>query len=125
VSPDETRVEHPLRTEAPQVLGALVRRFGHFEVAEDAVQETLLAAVQRWPAEGVPEYPRGWLIRVGYRRMVDLLRSDQARRTREMTSAATEEPMQTAEPADETDETDLRCSFCAAIRRSARSLRWP
>jgi predicted RNA polymerase sigma factor len=81
--------------------------------------------VQRWPAEGVPEYPRGWLIRVGYRRMVDLLRSDQARRTREMTSAATEEPMQTAEPADETDETDLRCSFCAAIRRSARSLRWP
>jgi RNA polymerase sigma factor (sigma-70 family) len=112
VSPDETRVEHLLRTEAPQVLGALVRRFGHFEVAEDAVQETLLAAVQRWPAEGVPEYPRGWLIRVGYRRMVDLLRSDQARRTREMTSAATEEPMQTAEPADETDDSLTLLFLC-------------
>ena len=39
-----SRVEHLLRTEAPQVLGALVRRFGHFDIAEDAVQEALLAA---------------------------------------------------------------------------------
>jgi RNA polymerase sigma factor (sigma-70 family) len=112
VSPDEIRVEHLLRTEAPQVLGALVRRFGHFEVAEDAVQEALLAAVQRWPTEGVPEHPRGWLIRVGYRRMVDLLRSDQARRTREMTSAVTEELMQTAEPAAETDDSLTLLFLC-------------
>jgi RNA polymerase sigma factor (sigma-70 family) len=78
-----TDVEQLLRTEAPQVLGALVRRFGHFDIAEDAVQEALLVASRTWPAEGVPENPRSWLIRIGYRRMVDLLRSDQARRRRE------------------------------------------
>lgn len=76
-------IENLLRAEAPQVLGALVRRFGRFDTAEDAVQEALLAASRTWPAEGVPEDPRSWLIRIGYRRMVDLLRSEQARRRRE------------------------------------------
>jgi len=86
-------VEHLLRTEAPQVLGALVRRFGHFEFAEDAVQEALLAASQAWPAQGVPQDPRSWLIRIGYRRMVDLLRSDQARRQREQRTGLAEAVM--------------------------------
>ncbi|MEK8143336.1 sigma factor [Streptomyces sp. M10(2022)] len=95
--PDTTTdVEHLLRTEAPQVLGALVRRFGRFDIAEDAVQEALLTASRTWPAEGVPENPRSWLIRIGYRRMVDLLRSEQARRRREqqvgMTEMAMREP---------------------------------
>jgi RNA polymerase sigma factor (sigma-70 family) len=76
-------LEHLLRTEAPQVLGALVRRFGHFDIAEDAVQDALLAAAQQWPTHGIPEHPRGWLIRVGYRRMVDQLRADQLRQRRE------------------------------------------
>ncbi|MBU2662090.1 RNA polymerase sigma factor [Actinoplanes bogorensis] len=76
-------VEDLLRSEAPQVLGALVRRFGHFDLAEDAVQEALLAASRQWPVGGVPADPRSWLIRVGYRRLVDLLRSEQARRRRE------------------------------------------
>src|SRR5687767_10193885 len=76
-------LEHLLRTEAPQVLGALVRRFGHFDIAEDAVQEALLAAAQQWPNHGIPDYPRGWLIRVGYRRMIDQLRAEQLRQRRE------------------------------------------
>jgi RNA polymerase sigma factor (sigma-70 family) len=76
-------LEHLLRTEAPQVLGALVRRFGHFDIAEDAVQDALLAAAQQWPTHGIPEHPRGWLIRVGYRRMVDQLRANQLRQRRE------------------------------------------
>lgn len=42
-------VEYLLRLHAPQVLGALVRRYGHFDLAEDAVQEALLAAAQQWP----------------------------------------------------------------------------
>ena len=76
-------LEHLLRTEAPQVLGALVRRFGHFDIAEDAVQDALLAAARQWPTQGIPDHPRGWLIRVGYRRMVDQLRADQLRQRRE------------------------------------------
>ncbi|MBF6321880.1 sigma-70 family RNA polymerase sigma factor [Nocardia cyriacigeorgica] len=90
-------IEDLLRAEAPQVLGALVRRFGRFDIAEDAVQEALLAAAQSWPVEGVPEGPRSWLIRVAYRRMVDLLRSDQARKRRELEAGAAELAM--AEPA--------------------------
>ena len=75
--------EDLLRTLAPQVLGALVRRYGHFDAAEDAVQEALLAAVQQWPAEGRPDNPAAWLSTVATRRMIDQLRGDDARRRRE------------------------------------------
>jgi len=85
--PLDARVEDLLRTLAPQVLGALVRRYGHFDTCEDAVQEALLAAAQQWPGEGLPDNPRGWLIRVGSRRLTDLLRADQSRRRREDTVA--------------------------------------
>ncbi|MEV1049276.1 sigma-70 family RNA polymerase sigma factor [Streptomyces sp. NPDC049916] len=81
-------VEDLLRLHAPQVLGALVRRYGHFDPAEDSVQEALIAAARQWPRDGVPENPRGWLIRVASRRLTDRLRSDAARRRREETAAA-------------------------------------
>jgi predicted RNA polymerase sigma factor len=81
------RVEDLLRELAPQVLGALVRRYGHFDVAEDAVQEASLAAALQWPVDGVPQEPRAWLIRVASRKMIDALRSEQARRTREVVVA--------------------------------------
>ena len=75
--------EHLLRELAPQVLGAVVRRFGDFAAAEDAVQEALLAAAMQWPEEGVPDNPRGWLIHVAARRMTDHVRAELARRRRE------------------------------------------
>ncbi|MER7665262.1 sigma-70 family RNA polymerase sigma factor [Streptomyces sp. NPDC096193] len=78
-----TAVEGLLRRHAPQVLGALVRRYGNFDLAEDAVQEALLAAAEQWPDAGVPDNPRGWLIRVASRRLTDQLRSEEARRRRE------------------------------------------
>ncbi|MFI7403172.1 RNA polymerase sigma factor [Streptomyces sp. NPDC049541] len=81
-------VEDLLRLHAPQVLGALVRRYGHFDAAEDAVQEALLAAAGQWPSAGVPDNPRGWLIKVASRRLTDALRSEQARRAREEKAAA-------------------------------------
>ena len=81
-------IEDLLRELAPQVLGALVRRYGHFDACEDAVQEALLAATAQWPGEGVPDNPRGWLITVASRRVTDQLRSDEARRRREETTAA-------------------------------------
>ncbi|MFG1669528.1 RNA polymerase sigma factor [Streptomyces sp. Y7] len=80
--------EDLLRRHAPQVLGALVRRYGHFDSAEDAVQEALLAAAEQWPRTGVPDNPRGWLIRVGARRLTDALRAEEARRAREEKVAA-------------------------------------
>lgn len=83
-----TGIEDLLRLHAPQVLGALVRRYGHFGAAEDSVQEALLAAVRQWPETGLPDNPRGWLIRVASRRLMDQLRGDEARRGREETAAA-------------------------------------
>ena len=75
--------EHLLRELAPQVLGAVIRRFHEFAPAEDAVQEALIAAATQWPQDGVPENPRGWLIQVASRRMADYIRSESARRRRE------------------------------------------
>jgi RNA polymerase sigma factor (sigma-70 family) len=84
----DARLDDLLRQLAPQVLGALVRRYGHFDICEDAVQEALLAAAVQWPDQGLPERPRGWLITVASRRLTDQLRSDDARRRREAASAA-------------------------------------
>ena len=79
--------EHLLRELAPQVLGAITRRFRDFASAEDAVQEAMIAAFTQWPQEGIPENPRGWLIQVASRRMTDQVRSAIARREREETVA--------------------------------------
>jgi RNA polymerase sigma factor (sigma-70 family) len=84
----EPRVEDLLRRLAPQVLGALVRRYGHFDASEDAVQEALLAAAMQWPREGRPDNPRAWLVTVASRRLTDHLRSEQSRRRREDATAA-------------------------------------
>ena len=78
-----TTGEHLLRELAPQVLGAVVRRYGDFDAAEDAVQEALTAAAVEWPRTGVPENPRAWLIQVAARKLVDQKRSESARRRRE------------------------------------------
>jgi RNA polymerase sigma factor (sigma-70 family) len=75
--------ERLLRDLAPHVLGSIVRRFRDFAAAEDAVQEALAAAALQWPKQGVPANPRGWLIRVALRRMVDQVRSESSRRRRE------------------------------------------
>ena len=80
--------EHLLRELAPQVLGAVARRFRDFSSAEDAVQEAMIAAFKQWPQEGVPSNPRGWLIQVAGRRLTDHVRSEIARRERETALAA-------------------------------------
>src|SRR3954447_12667823 len=99
--PTGTEVEGLLRSLAPRVLGAVVRRYGHFDAAEDAVQEALVAAATRGPDDGVPDDPRAWLITVAARRLTDLLRAEQARRRREDTVAGRTLPDQwLAPPAD-------------------------
>jgi predicted RNA polymerase sigma factor len=95
-------VEEALRGAAPQVLGALWRRYGRFDACEDAVQEALLAAAVQWPADGIPDNPPGWLFTVAARRLADRWRSDEARRNRERTAALAERDETAAPDADDT-----------------------
>jgi RNA polymerase sigma factor (sigma-70 family) len=97
--PDTEDTEDLLRSLAPQVLGILVRRVGDFGACEDALQEALLAAAVHWAADGLPDNPRGWLLRVATRRYADLARSEQARRRREEQVAR--EPAPAAVPAQD------------------------
>jgi predicted RNA polymerase sigma factor len=90
-------IEDLLRDLAPQVLAILVRRFGDFDACEDAIQEALLAAARTWPAGGVPDNPRGWLLRAAGRRFTDGVRSELARRRRE--EAVAREPAAAGAPA--------------------------
>jgi RNA polymerase sigma factor (sigma-70 family) len=103
-------IEDLLREAAPQVLGAVVRRFGDFAGSEDAVQEALIAAATQWPAQGTPDNPVGWLIHVASRRMTDQLRSEGARREREGVAAARELPG--AEPETDSDDTLVLMFMC-------------
>jgi RNA polymerase sigma factor (sigma-70 family) len=80
----------------------LVRRHGHFDTAEDATQEALIAAATSWPKEGRPDNPLGWLIIVASRRLTDLLRSEQARQRRQGTVDQRRLPTErVAAPADQ------------------------
>ena len=77
-----------VRRLAPEVLTMLVRRYGHFDACEDAVQEALVAASVQWPDEGRPASPKAWLMTVASHRLIDELRSDEARRRRELSDAS-------------------------------------
>ncbi|ODU02023.1 MAG: RNA polymerase subunit sigma-24 [Pseudonocardia sp. SCN 72-86] len=99
-----------LRGLAPQVVAALARRYGDFETCEDAVQEALLAAATQWPADGVPDNPKSWLITVAARRRIELWRSDDARRRREESVAALEPP--DPGPAPQSDDTLTLMLLC-------------
>jgi RNA polymerase sigma factor (sigma-70 family) len=110
-------IEDLLRELTPQVLGALVRRHGQFEGCEDAVQEAAAAAAQQWPAGGVPENPRGWLVTVASRRLIDQLRSDHARREREAVTAAEAGP----EDVPDTDDTLVLLFLCCHPTLTAAS----
>ena len=109
---------------APQVLAALVRRYGDFDTAEDALQEALLAAAKQWPADGVPDNPTSWLISVASRRLIDQWRSEQARADREqLRRQADAAGRQRSSRSRWT--TRSPCYCCAATRRCPGPRRWP
>lgn len=83
------------------MLTALLRRTGHLEDCEDAVQEALLAASQQWPRDGVPDNPHAWLLRVASRRLVDQIRAEVARREREERAVRLEPPVPSPAPPDD------------------------
>ena len=72
-------IERIYRAEYGRVVASLVRRFGDIDVAEDAAAEALLAAVERWPVDGVPPNPGGWLTTTAGNRAIDRIRRESHR----------------------------------------------
>jgi RNA polymerase sigma factor (sigma-70 family) len=115
--PHRGELEDLLRQAAPRALAAVVRRFGDFADAEDAVQEAMIDAARQWPAQGTPENPTGWLIAVASRRMTDRIRTDSARRAREERLAVEPAPG----PAGEADDTLALIFMCCRPELSPAS----
>jgi len=67
-------IEQVVRLERARVLAGLIRRFGSFELAEDALQDACTRALEVWPREGLPDRPAAWLTTVAQRRALDQLR---------------------------------------------------
>ncbi len=115
--------EDLLRELAPQVLAALVRRYGDFDECEDAVQEALLAAFTHWPQDGVPQNPRAWLAQTASRKLLDIYRNEQARRRRENLAAHAQSPLVHEPPQhDDTLAVLLMCCHPALTPASAIAL---
>jgi RNA polymerase sigma-70 factor (ECF subfamily) len=75
-------LEEVWRTEAASMRGALARRLGDLDRAEDALQEALAQAMRHWPQEGIPVQPAGWLVTTAWRKAVDQLRREEAGRAK-------------------------------------------
>ncbi|HEU5266054.1 MAG TPA: DUF6596 domain-containing protein [Jatrophihabitans sp.] len=101
------RSEAAFRALAPQVLSILVRGGHGFAAAEDAVQEALLEAHRSWDARP-PDDPKGWLLAVARRKLIDAYRCDVARRRREDAVYAEPAPG----PTEQTDDTLLLLFRC-------------
>ena len=99
--------ERVVREVAPQVLAVLVRRGADFAAAEDAVADALLEAHQSWAARP-PDDPKGWLLTVARRKLVDAFRSDSARRRREQAQLFEPAPG----PVEQSDDTLLLLFLC-------------
>lgn len=106
--------EDLLRTFAPQVLGALLRRYGtgQFDLCENAVQEALLAAHEQWPVDGQPRDPSAWLVAAARRRLIDQMRSDARRRERERTQADLAHPLAHQQPVGVDDSLEVLTLCC-------------
>ena len=67
-------IEKIFRDEAGRVLATLIRLVGDFDLAEDALQDAVAVALQRWPEAGAPTNPRAWLVNVGRNKAIDRVR---------------------------------------------------
>ena len=109
--PLTSAIEELLRELSPQILGAVVRRAGDFDAAEDALQEALIDAGAQWSVHGIPANARGWLYRVALRRLRDHTRSERARHTREQLVAGSHGDAD-ADPEAKADDTLVLLFMC-------------
>jgi RNA polymerase sigma-70 factor (ECF subfamily) len=98
-----------VREERASVLATLVRVTGSVDLAEDAVQDAVVRALETWPRDGVPESPRGWLVVTAKRRAVDVVRRETKRAGKEAAAMTYVDP--TPEPPSVVRDDLLRLVF--------------
>jgi RNA polymerase sigma-70 factor, ECF subfamily len=91
------RIEQVFRAEYGRAVAVLVRVFGDIDVAEEAVQDAFTSAVQRWPSDGLPPSPAGWIITTARNRAIDRLRRESSRADRQAQAALLHAPEEPAE----------------------------
>ena len=77
----EPEIERIFRQEYGRAVSVLIRAFGDIDLAEDGVQDAFTVASQRWPEDGLPPSPAGWIITTARNRIVDRLRREASRQT--------------------------------------------
>jgi len=101
---DATAIERVFRAEYGRAVAVLVRVFGDIDIAEEAVQEAFAVAVQRWPPDGMPPSPAGWIITTARNRAIDRLRREASRDDRHAQAQllhARDEPAEEAAVSDD------------------------
>jgi RNA polymerase sigma-70 factor (ECF subfamily) len=97
--PDDTA--SVFRAEYGRAVSVLIRTLGNIGLAEDAVADAFTAAVQRWPVQGTPPSPAGWILTTARNRAIDHLRRETLRAGKYAEAAALSAPAEPAEPAEE------------------------
>ncbi|MCX4537074.1 RNA polymerase sigma factor [Streptomyces sp. NBC_00841] len=94
-------VERLFREEYGRSVAVLVRAFGDIDIAEEAVQEAFVTALDRWPSAGLPPAPAGWIITTARNRAIDRLRREASRADRQARAALAQSLDAGSEPAEE------------------------
>jgi RNA polymerase sigma-70 factor (ECF subfamily) len=89
---DTSEIERVFRSESGRAVATLVRFFGDIDLAEEAVQDAFVVALQRWPEEGLPPSPAGWIITTARRRGIDHIRRESTRDDRQAQAMQLNEP---------------------------------
>ena len=89
---DTSEIERVFRSESGRAVATLVRFFGDIDLAEEAVQDAFVVALQRWPEEGLPPSPAGWIITTARRRGIDQIRRESTRDDRQAQAMQLNEP---------------------------------
>jgi RNA polymerase sigma-70 factor (ECF subfamily) len=110
-SVDHAALERIFREESGRVIATLIRLFGDIDVAEEAVQEAFVVASERWPKDGVPPNPGGWITTTARNRAIDRLRRDGSRHDRHVQALVLIEPDEFTEADPEMKDDRLRLIF--------------
>jgi RNA polymerase sigma-70 factor (ECF subfamily) len=108
---DVSEIELHFRREYGRAVATLVRSFGDIDVAEEAVQEAFMVAIERWPVTGLPPNPGGWITTTARNRAIDRLRREASRHDRHAQATLLHESRQSPEPVGPVIDDRLRLIF--------------